>query len=96
MTAFMHRLLVQIIIVYGCCIAITYLERGSHDSYTALCNGVVSHGAPIGGYSGFADHTHGNTNKMHSRSSRAVQRFTIVHLHVQTAVHYAPDESGLF
>ena len=31
----------------------TDIERRSQNSYTALCNGILSHEAPIGGYSGF-------------------------------------------
>ena len=37
-------------------VATTYLERQSWTSNTAPCNGVVSHGAPIGGIQIFADH----------------------------------------
>ena len=41
----------------------TDIERRSQNSYTALCNGDVSHGAPIGGIRVFADHTSGNKRK---------------------------------
>ena len=35
----------------------TDIEQRSRNSYTALCNGIVSHGALIGGIWVFADHT---------------------------------------
>ena len=44
----------------------TDLDRRSRTSYTAPCNDVVSHGAPIGGIRVFADHTRGNRHKQKS------------------------------
>ena len=44
----------------------TDLERRSWNSYTAPCNGVVSHGAQIGGIWVFADHTLGSKHKQNA------------------------------
>ena len=65
----------------------TDLDHRSWTSYTTPCNGTVSHGAPIWVIWIFADHTRGNECKQtHHPSSRCVQHFTCVYLHVQTAV----------
>ena len=45
------------------CLFTTDIERRSQNSYTALCNVIVSHGAPVGGILDFADHTRGNKCK---------------------------------
>ena len=60
-----------------CWVAYTDLDQRSQTSYTFLCNGVVDHGAPVGGI-WFLPTTHvgTNTNKMRPRSSCLVQRFT--------------------
>ena len=42
--------------------------------YTYPCNGIFSHGTPIGGIRVFSDHT--RRNKMRPRSSCAMRRFT--------------------
>ena len=85
------------------CVSLINIHGRSQTSYTAPCNGVVSHGAQIGDLWVFADHTRKKTNtkQMHPRSLRAERRFTPVNLHAQTAVDaggipgvaYAPDES---
>ena len=68
----------------------------SQNSYPALCNGDVSHGAPIGVF-GFLPTTHleRNANKMCPQSLDAVRHFIRVYLHVQTRVH-TPDKLWLF
>ena len=38
-------------------------ERRSQNSYTVLCNDIISHGAPIGDILVFADQTRGNNRK---------------------------------
>ena len=57
---------------FSCCTSIllplisaklTDIQGRSQTSYTAPCNGVVSHGAQIGGLRVFADHTHKNKRK---------------------------------
>ena len=51
----------------------TDIERRSKNSYTALCNSVVSHEAPIGVFGFLLNrHTETNANKMHQRYLRAV------------------------
>ena len=77
---------------------ITDIERRSHNSYTAPCNGGVSHGAPIGGIRLFLPTTHAetNANKMHPQSLWVVIRFTCVYLHAQTAVHTHLTNHGYF
>ena len=70
-----------------CLVVSTDIEKRSQNSYTSLCNGIVSHGAPIGGIQVFADHAETKANIMRPRSSRAVQRFKCVYLHAQIAVH---------
>ena len=64
----------------------TDIERRSSNSYTTPCNGVVSHGAPIGGILP-TTHAETNANKMRPRSLRAIRRFMRVHLQAQTPVH---------
>ena len=70
------------------CVTITDIESRSQNSYTAQCNSVSCHGSPIGSTQVLLT-THGktNANKMRPRSARAVQRFTHIYLHTQTAVH---------
>ena len=59
--------------------------QGRSQTYTAPCNGVVSHGAQN---RGFLPTTYAKTNviQIRPRSLRAVRRFTRVYLHAQTAV----------
>ena len=68
---------------------VTDLDQRSQTFYTALCNGVVSHGAQIGGIRVFpTTHTEINANKMCPWSLCAIMlRFTHVYLHAQTAVN---------
>ena len=68
------------------------IDRRSQDSYTSLCNGVVSHGAPIGDIRVFADHTSGNKRKQNAFTIFA-RRFMCTYLYAQAV--YAPDESRL-
>ena len=56
----------------------TDVERISQNFYTAPCNGVVTHEAPIEGIRVFADHTRANKqNKMCPLSLHAA-----VHMHL--------------
>ena len=55
----------------------------SQTSYTASCNGVVSHGAQIGGLQGFSPHM---LKQMRPWSLRTVLYFTGVNRHARTAV----------
>ena len=41
----------------------TDLDQRSQTSYVDPCNGIVSHGAPIGGIQVFANHSRGNKRK---------------------------------
>ena len=73
----------------------------SQTSYTAPCNGVVSHGAQIGGLRVFANHTHRNKCKTNASTIFAHRAaFYTFYLHAQTTVDagdiYAPDEPRLF
>ena len=55
------------------------IYRRSQTSYTAPCNGDVSHGAQIGDLRLFTDHARKNNAKpMHLRSLRTVRYFTRV------------------
>ena len=66
------------------------MQWRSQNLYTAPCNGVVSHGAQIGGLRVFADHTRKNKPKtnasMITALLRTVGRFTRVCPHAKTAV----------
>ena len=76
---------------------VTDIERRIQTSYTAPCNGVFSHGAPIGGYLVlFADHTwkQMQTKCIHDLHVLCgISRMLSSHSHRST---YAPDESRLF
>ena len=66
-------------------------------SYTALRNGIVSHGAQIGSF-GFLPsiHTKTNVKQMCPESLHPMGHSTLVHLHAQAAVDAgAPDEPRL-
>ena len=52
--------------VESCCKLITDIERRSQNSYTALCNGVASHGAQMRYILVFADHTCENKRKQNA------------------------------
>ena len=72
-------------------------KKRSRNSYTALSNGVVSFGAPIGVFSVFlATQMETNTNKMHPRSSGVLQHFMCCYLHTQTAVHTQQTNHSCF
>ena len=49
---------------------VSSIQRRFQTLYTALCNGVVSHGAQIGGLQVFANHTCKNTKQMRSWFTR--------------------------
>ena len=75
----------------------TDIERRSWNSYTAPCNAVISHGAPIGGIQVFANHTRGNKRKQNK--STIFARRTAFHACLSSCSAcstYAPDESWLF
>ena len=76
------------------------IYRRSQTSYTAPCNGVVSHGAQIGDLRVFTDHTRKNKRKTNVSKifARRAAFYTRFYLHAQTAVDAgdAPDESRLF
>ena len=57
--------------------------------YTALCNGVVRHGAQFGGLQVFVDHTRKGNRKTNALTSfvRHAAFYTHVCLHAYTAVH---------
>ena len=59
----------------------TYIQGRSKTSYTAPCNGVISHGAQIGCLLVFTNHT-----RKSWKASTIFMHFTCVHLHAQTAV----------
>ena len=61
-------------------VQITDIDRRSQNSYTAPCNGVVSHGAPVGVF-GFLSIIHAVT------SLHVVWLFMLVYIRAQTAVH---------
>ena len=67
----------------------TDIERRSHNSYTAPCNGVICHGAPIRGIRVFANHTCGNKLCKLNVSTIFARRtvFKHVYLHAQIAIH---------
>ena len=78
-------------------VCITDVQKRSQTLYTAPCNGVVSHGAQIGGLPVFANHT--RKKQMCPRTSRIVRHFMHAHLHGKPQlmqVAYAPDEPWLF
>ena len=79
------------------CVCSTDLDRRSRTSYTAPCNGVVSHGAPIGGFRVFADHTRGNKHKQNVSMIFAPRAafYACLSSHSDRST-YAPDESRLF
>ena len=68
----------------------TDIEGRSQNSYTALSNGIVSHGAPIGVFK-FLDHTHGNKHKQNVLFS-----VSCVFIFCSGRSTYTPDESRLF
>ena len=74
------------------------IDRRSQNSYTALCNGFVSHGAQIRGIRIFADAVHAetNANKICPRYLRAVRRFARVYLYTQAAVNTHLMNHGCF
>ena len=59
-------------------VTLTGIQRRSQTLYTNLCNGMVSHGAQIGGLQVFADHMQKQT---HPRSSQTVRHLTHAYLH---------------
>ena len=61
-----------------------------------LCNGVVSHGAQIGGLQAFADHTQKLMQNKCVLSTRALRLFTHIYLHAQTAVYTHLTNHGYF
>ena len=65
-----------------------FMTSCERNTDTAVCNGVVSHGAQIGGLQVFADHTHKNKCKTNASMIFAchMRPFTHVYLHAQTAV----------
>ena len=85
--------------VYGVHISILpfrYAHR-PQTSYTALCNGVVSHGAPTGGIGVFADHT--RRNKRKQNASMIFTGCAAFHAYLSSCSSlgtYAPDKSQLF
>ena len=67
------------------CVPITDIHQRSQTSYSAWCNGIVSHGVQFGGLRVFAIHTcKRKCKQIRSRSSRAIQQFTRVCLHLHT------------
>ena len=75
----------------------TDIERRSQNSTIALCNGIVSHRAPIGGIRVFADHTRGNKQKQNAPTIFAHRAMFHVCLSSRLDCNtYAPDESLLF
>ena len=78
-------------------VSTTDIERRSQNSYTALCNGVVNHGAPIGGIQVFANHTRGNKRKQNVSTifPRRAAFHECLSSHSDHSL-YAPDESQLF
>ena len=81
------KIWVNLITLKKKCYYTTDIKRRSRNSYTAQCNGVISHGAPIGGIWVFVEHTWKQTkSKMHPRSPHMVRRVTHVYLYAQTAL----------
>ena len=96
---FWHLLtLVQKAIPYRKLSLTTDIEMISQNSYTSLCNGVVSHEAPIAVFRFLpTTYVETNTNRMWPRSSHTMRYFTHVYLHAQTAVHiHLANHSHLF
>ena len=84
----LHRLnpVVQI------CICTTDLDQRSQTSYTAMCNGIVSHGAPTGGIR--VNHTHMETNakKMCPWSSLICAYYSRCALRLFTDAYLSPSD----
>ena len=75
----------------------SYIERRSQKSYNALCGGIVSHGAQIGGIQVFADHTSRNKRKQNvSTIFTHCAVFPTCLSSSSDRSSYAPDELGLF
>ena len=74
----------------------TNIERISQNSYTALCNGVISYGALIGGIR-FLPTKHVETNKQNA-STMFMRRAAFQACLSSPLDHstYAPDKSPLF
>ena len=69
-------------------VSATDIHQSSQTSYTALCNGVVSHGAEFGGLQVFAATSHAKlTQNKCVHDLRAIRHFAFVCLHAQIAVH---------
>ena len=75
----------------------TDIQGRSQTSYTAPCNGVVNHGAQIGGVRVFAVHTHGNKCKQNASTIFACRGafYTCLSSRSDRST-YAPDKSQLF
>ena len=72
---------------YGIQTKVLYsIHHRSRNPFTTPCNDAISHGAPFGVF-GFLLTTHAetNANKMSLQSVSAMQLFTHIYLHVQTA-----------
>ena len=69
-------------------------KRRSQNSYTAPCNGIVSHGTSIGGIKVFADHTSRHKRKQNVSTifAHCVAFHTCVPSHSDHST-YGPDES---
>ena len=74
---------------------ISLCTREIPDLVYHLCNGVVSHGAQIGGIWGFADHTGRNTHKQNSFTI-FFAAFPVCLFSSSDRSTYAPEESRLF
>ena len=75
----------------------TDIEKRSKNSYTALCNGVVSRKTRIGGIPVFTNHTRGNKHKQNA--STIFTCYATFHRCLSSRSDrspYVPDESHLF
>ena len=57
--------LMEMFVLFSC-LVITDIEKRFQNSCITLCNGVVSHEAPIGGIRVFTDYTHRNKRKQNT------------------------------
>ena len=77
----------------------TDIHRRSQTSHTAPCNGVVSHGAQIGGLRVFVDHAYKNKCKTNASTFfAALETFFLSSLSDRSrcSCHMQPDEPRLF
>ena len=85
-------------VIHKSCTKTTDIEKRSQNSYSALCNDVISHGAPIsGGLRIFADHTRRNKCKLNA--STIFARRVAFHACLSSCSDsstFAPDNHGYF